>query len=304
MIQALHLENYKSYSGAHIRFSEGLNAIVGETDSGKSGLLSAILWIMTNRPLGDRMQSDWGGGTNAALEVDEKLINRTKAYGGNTYSIVRSDGHHEIFKAIRSSIPNEIAAMLKMDEINYQPQHNPYFLLNMSPGEIGRFLNRVADLDIVARSVVNINTTIRQEDAEAHKLRVDLQRLEAELEEFKWLDEFESRVLELEKLESEIEAMRERLDFLNERVGRVRDLEKEREELLPTLEAKPHVLHMIRMQDEIGRLSTIKYRLRTLLARIKDLAAGKKRLEDKLSASKERFREEMPEVCPLCGGIT
>ena len=67
MIQSLHIKNLQSHKDSHLDFCEGVNVIVGPSDSGKSAILRALRWIVKNRPQGDVLRSHWGGETEASI---------------------------------------------------------------------------------------------------------------------------------------------------------------------------------------------------------------------------------------------
>ena len=52
-ITKLTLENFQSHKYTVINFDEGLNSIVGATDSGKTAIFRALKWALYNDPSGD-----------------------------------------------------------------------------------------------------------------------------------------------------------------------------------------------------------------------------------------------------------
>ena len=78
MIKKLIIENYQSHKRTEIDFSDGVNAVIGRTDVGKSAIMRALIWVMRNRPLGDEMRSHCGGVTMAEITTQTHRIRRIK----------------------------------------------------------------------------------------------------------------------------------------------------------------------------------------------------------------------------------
>ena len=52
MFKGLEIENFESHKDTQIDFDNGVNAIIGTSDSGKSSIRRAIEWAIHNRPQG------------------------------------------------------------------------------------------------------------------------------------------------------------------------------------------------------------------------------------------------------------
>ena len=78
MIKKLHIRNFQSHKDSRLIFSDGVNVIVGNSDSGKSAILRALNWVITNRPSGDSYISNWGGPTYVIVETEEGTVIRER----------------------------------------------------------------------------------------------------------------------------------------------------------------------------------------------------------------------------------
>ena len=91
MIQSLALKNFQSHKDTLIKFDPGVNVIVGSTDSGKSAIIRALRWLVWNRPIGDKMRSNWGGETEVIIDdelgrtKDEYFIRGGDEYGPSSF---------------------------------------------------------------------------------------------------------------------------------------------------------------------------------------------------------------------------
>ena len=52
MIQSLKIQNFQSHKNSELVFSEGINIITGSSNNGKTAILRALGWVITNRPQG------------------------------------------------------------------------------------------------------------------------------------------------------------------------------------------------------------------------------------------------------------
>jgi DNA repair protein SbcC/Rad50 len=202
MIEKIKLRNFQSHKNSEIEFGEGLNVIVGSSDSGKSSILRALSLVCSNKPSGESMVSHWAkedgkvkGDMEVVLEVDGKEIIRRRGSSTNEYSF---DG--EVYKGMGSNVPRPIEEKLNLDEINVQGQHDSVFLLSDSSGEIAKKLNRVVNLDKMDVAVSNVNKWKR--DTEKEKKRIDSEYIEVhtKIEDLDWIDEAKKEIEEYEYL--------------------------------------------------------------------------------------------------------
>lgn len=143
MISDLQLENYESHQKTKLKFSPGITVITGVTDAGKSAIRRSIEWICINRPMGGEFIS-WGK-NKATVTLDGVIKYRYKT---NVYELKDYK-----YKAFGTEVPAPVYNHLKMTEYNFQRQHNPYFLLNDSPGQVARTLNKVAELTLIDKAL-------------------------------------------------------------------------------------------------------------------------------------------------------
>ncbi len=160
MIKKVAIKNFQIHKDTVLEFTEGMNVIAGSSDNGKSSIIRAIRWVLMNRPTGFAFHTHGAKDDTAVCLVfgDNENVTRFKGekntggyqYKGNT------------FAALRTDVPPEIGQVLNMEQINIQSQHDPYFLLQDSPGEVAKKLNVVAGLGIIGDTIKNANAVVRQ----------------------------------------------------------------------------------------------------------------------------------------------
>ena len=52
MIKSVELKNFQSHNQSRLEFCDGVNIIVGASDSGKSAILRGLFWVLYNNPNG------------------------------------------------------------------------------------------------------------------------------------------------------------------------------------------------------------------------------------------------------------
>ena len=165
-IKEIELKNYMSWEHGIFELDPNVNVFLGISDKGKSAIFRAIEWVRTNRPLGDEDCSDWiksdkptgkwKGETKVKITFsDDSHIARIKNNNTNQYILSTMKDPLEAFG---TEVPQEVLEFLNMTDINVQTQDQQHFLLNESPGEIGRKLNQVASLSDIDTAFKNINS--------------------------------------------------------------------------------------------------------------------------------------------------
>jgi DNA repair protein SbcC/Rad50 len=198
MIRRIKLTNFQSHEDTDISFESGLNVLVGQSDSGKTAILRALRWVFWNRPGGDEFRSHWGGDTHVVVELtDGNVITREKGKAGRNAYILNG----KEYVAFGQDVPEDIARVINITDVNLQQQMDSPFLLSETPGEVAKHFNKVANLDIIdhATSYINKKLNAVQSDIKHHEKNVE--KLETDLESLPDIEAYEKQVQYLEELE-------------------------------------------------------------------------------------------------------
>lgn len=155
MIQFLALKGFQCHKSIKLDLGE-ITTIVGATDAGKSSILRALRWLCLNQG-GDFIQE---GAKYAAVMIQlggNKKIVRRRSKSHNIYAF-----GEDVFKAFGTSVPDPIKAVLKVDAINFQGQHDPPFWFTQTGGEVSRELNRIIDLSVIDSALGNVASRHRK----------------------------------------------------------------------------------------------------------------------------------------------
>lgn len=206
MIDSLKIKNIQSHKDSELKFSDGVNAIVGTSNNGKSAILRGLIWAITNRPLGvDILCSDWAldkkGNQISPMEVEvEKnghILVRYKSKSKNQYLL---DG--EELNAIGTDVPYEVKKFFSLSDTNIQKQQDKPFLVSESSGDVAKYFNSMMDLDVID-SILK-KTEVKKREIRSNKINCEntLKTLTDEFDNLSWVDNAENYLEKIEKLES------------------------------------------------------------------------------------------------------
>ena len=192
MIKSLEIKNIQSHKNSRLEFSPGINAFVGTTNNGKSAILRALNWAISNRPLGTEiLLSNWAYDKNGKqidemsvkVEKGDSVLIRRKTKTENEYIL---DGNK--MEAIKTDVPDEVKKFFSLSETNIQKQQDAPFLLSLSSGKIAEYFNRIVRLDIIDKVLSNAESTRRKLKNNLENSEDEEKKLEKELEKYDWLD--------------------------------------------------------------------------------------------------------------------
>lgn len=196
MIYSIDIKNFQSHAESKLEFDPGFNVIVGTSDSGKTAILRALRWVVTNKPAGTAFCSYWAPKqeTSVTIEVDEHVITRFR----NTTKSGYRDNKTEL-TAINREVPEQIASVINMNEINLQQQFDAPFLLDNSPGEVAQFFNKIAKLDKIDSSIKYLKGLERQNTQEVKEVNASIERDNKLLAQFIHLDSIDEKLAKIEQ---------------------------------------------------------------------------------------------------------
>jgi exonuclease SbcC len=157
-LKKLVLENFQVHPKLSLDLDPHITCIIGPSDVGKSAVIRALRWLCQNVPDGAEFIRDGTKQAIVTLQADGKTIIRTRGTE-NSYQLGREE-----FKAFGKSVPEEIIKLVRVDDINFQGQHDSPFWFAESAGEVARHLNRIVNLDVIDRVLADIAAKKREAD--------------------------------------------------------------------------------------------------------------------------------------------
>ena len=211
MLQKIEIRNFQSHKATNMALGDRVNTIQGNSDCGKSAVMRALNWLIFN-PAGDYFVSDWAKSpTGKAIKepcevtvhVDGHVITRRRDKDFNGYVL---DG--QTFEATRNSVPQQVAAILGLGEVNIQRQLDPPFLLSMSAGDVSRYINSLVNLTRIDTWTAAVKGRYNSLLKDVERYGNDAEARQAEVDLYSWLPDLErisARTTELEGRKADVE---------------------------------------------------------------------------------------------------
>lgn len=232
-LEQIKIQNFQSHKNTELNLNSGINAITGSSDVGKSSITRAIYWVLTNRPTGTAFQSYWAEkeGTAVELVFDGTSVKRIRSKSKNSYKLGKTARGDESFDVVKTDVPEEISNFLNLSDVNIQNQHDKYFLLQDSAGEVAKKLNSVANLEIIDFALKEVNSDISQNSGRINNTEVEIYELKNKLEGFNHLDRIESLLKKLSTQIAEQEEIEITLCNLHDLIGGIEAVEEDLQNL-------------------------------------------------------------------------
>lgn len=195
MIKSLKISNFQSHKNSKMTFDKGVNAIVGLSDSGKSAVLRALAWLITNKVDDSSFQSTWGGVTKVTAEFEDATVTRERNKKDNIYHVDNST-----YKAFKTEVPDEVKETIDIDALNIQTQMESPFLLSKNGSDVAKTLNRIANLSNIDDSISKIRGLIYANSREITSCKDIIKEQEEQLSKYDFIEDMESKVSKLELL--------------------------------------------------------------------------------------------------------
>ena len=216
MIKKLDVENFRSHEKTVLEFVKGINCIIGLPDSGKTNLIRAVNWLLTNRPLGFRFHSDF-------TDDPTKVAIQFKNEDGSTddVSLIKSKKSAQYvlnknqLKAIGSDVPDEISLATQMTDLNLQRQLDKPFLICSSSGEVAKTFNRVTRLEKPDVAIALLTTDINTENKTLKSLKERRDRTQEEIDKLGNVAGMESDLENMSAINDKLVIKKNRIEKLN-----------------------------------------------------------------------------------------
>ncbi len=304
MINSLTIQNFQSHKNTTLEFDNGINIIIGQSDSGKTAIIRALNWVINNRPTGEAFRSSWGGGTDVNLWVDKQAIRRGKGktnfYNLQNLTSVAGEGD-EKFLSFGQDVPDEIKNLVNFSSLNLQGQFDSPFLLAMSGGEVARYLNKIVYLDTIDTSLSNIGKTLRKEKTDISYAHTSLNEAIEKEKEFSWIDKVEGCLVKLEIADNVLKCKEQKMLELEAIINDIEWLDEETEKISKLTQHEDAVNKLITHSERSKTNSNKVEKLGEMVSNVSLVEESIERLTHKIKLWQRQFNKFMPDICPLCG---
>lgn len=269
MIKQIEIKNFQSHRHTVIQFHDGVNAITGLSDSGKTAVLRALNWVITNKPSGDAFRSSWGGDTEVSIVLDNNYrISRKRTDSRNGLDVTDPDGVTSSHDAFNRSLPEEVLGLLNFSEINISYQQDSPFLISAPPGEVAQTLNKIANLDTIDLAISNIRKRSLEISRKLKSAEEQKDSIEKQLAKFSKVEEADELVIQLEQVELAIDQAKGKKDRLLALMNRVLQQRNAMTKPLTLLEASSDIGRAEEIAEKAEKLRGQVRAIKTILSAI------------------------------------
>lgn len=341
MIKKIEIHNIQSHENTVLELSNGINAIVGSSNNGKTAILRALNWARYNRPLGiDNLASHWivndkGDLTDemfVTIENENGVVTRKRTKNENQYIVNGKE-----LNVVKTDVPDEVESLLSLSETNIQNQQDSPFLISKSSGEVAKYFNKVVRLDIIDKVLSNAESKRRSVKNDITFTENQIKKNESLLENYSWIDKVERLLEKYERVEQWNSELKDGVELLKSQLKKYVDLQaivskydfSEQEKLVEKIEKLDGEMAGQRMNLAQIRFSVDKYKSvgvypdltkeEKLIEKIENW--NDEKLKKDIKTLKEQvymygiqqmhikdcdadikcLEQQLPDICPFCG---
>lgn len=302
MIKRISLKNFRSHADTELEFSPGINVIVGLPDKGKTNILRAMQWVIFNRPLGQRIRSNFSKKpTRVSVELDDKVVSLVAGKKGKRYEIEQG-GTVKKYRAMGSDVPDLVTSAFNLTEVNIQKQLDKPFLITESGSAVSKVLNRITRLEKVDVWMKKLNHRLLSKGKEMSLLQGQVREKKERLEGLRGISKLKRELDEVQKIG-------EGLATLDSDIADLTNYIIEIETSAEVLGKYKGTAALLRECDELlvdkKGIETIEDKLESLddiIPQIRTVVAEVNRLDEQIVAMMGRYKKLLlsKKSCPFC----
>ena len=338
MLSRLLIKNFQVHEKLDLRFGPTVTTIVGSTDAGKSAILRALRFTMTNKPSGSAFIRTGSKTTEVKIQADGERVRRLKGKE-NSYELHTKKGKEE-YKAFGTDVPEAIANLFNVSEVNFQGQHDAPFWLSLSAGQVSKALNEIVNLNIIDETLSRAGKEVKNSKLKMEWSAGKLKEAEQAEASLRWALPLEKRMRRLRKLEKELHLKSQEIDSKALKLSEVKVCEESRriagESLSDGQTALKTGQKVLKLGNRLKSLESLVKRineaerytrqkrptisqlerlhaslqdntldlLSELIEKISRTKEQRCDIKDQLEKAKQKVKREFKGVCPVCGSKT
>lgn len=223
-IKKIILENFQSHKYTVLNFTQGLNVVVGKSDSGKSSIIRAIKWVFYNEPIGDFFIRQ--GENNVKVSIilnDNTKVTRLRTPSKNQY-IISQNNEDLILEGFGTGVPKEVKTVLGVDyikfdnniksKVNIGEQLEGPFILSEKSSTRAKAIGKIVGVDIIDEALNEALRDLSRLKNNNKYYTKELEEQEKQLKNFLYLNELGETIENLKHIEKLILKKQDRLSKL------------------------------------------------------------------------------------------
>lgn len=284
-ITGVELTDFRSHKTLSLSFVDGVNALIGSSNNGKTNVMRAIRWCLTNQPNGTDVVRIGAKEAKVVTHLSNGFsIERVRGLSAsnNFYRLYREGELVEEYTGFGQKVPTPIrrAHGMSLDRdnsMNFHDQLETAFLVASRPSERADYIGNLEELAKVDRASSGLNEEIRDRSKEAKRMDQDIAALELEIERVRASlstrqSRRESLKLMLEAFDEEsyhLTKLDKRIEMLNRIIERLEEARQTIETYKRTAEGFPEHFE----PDRVNRLFVLAQEAKMTEERLKALKA-------------------------------
>lgn len=281
-IERVRLENFQSHVDTTLELSDGLNVIVGQSDSGKTAIIRAIRWALFNQPRGTDFIHVGANFVRVTVTFSTGVtIIRERTSSKNRYLIQEKGKEDMVLEGFGIHVPKEVLDAhgikpLRIDQdtelnLHLSGQLEGPFLLEQTSSVRAKTIGRMSGahiLDMAIRDTTRDTTKLTQY-IRAHT--EDVERLEASLQPYQFLEgakveldnalkqlanlaEKQKKRVRIMKIATSLKALHEQEQEVHKTIARLQDIEQWQigyERLIQRIERQKRLVQLSKYRQEM-----------------------------------------------------
>jgi exonuclease SbcC len=219
-LKSVTVKNFQAHTDSTFDLENGLNLIVGTSDSGKSALARAINFVLYNISESDFVREKEKFFEVEIVFADGAVIKRTKGKDINSVSYkYPTDFDFTTFKAFGNSYPDVVLDFLDrpimskaLGAVSYSDQSNKNFLIEQPASAQPKILSTVIGTDDIQKAADNCSSKVRSFNDQVKTSESVIKNLEEKIEtqyinldeEKQILDELQNILEQINTIETEV----------------------------------------------------------------------------------------------------
>ena len=288
MIESVNLTGFQSHKSTRLDFDNGVNVVIGKSDCGKSAIIRALRLVLENKPRGDSFLNHDCKDMTVSMKINGTGITRGQG-SENTYTAGK-----EKFTAFGQSVPEPIVAATKFHDVNAQFQLDSPFLLSMTPGEAGQYLNSIMNLDIIDQTVKAAQAMARENKAAISALTATIAALEKDEAGYVWLTDAEAALEKLQALEGKRDELANEGQKIEDAISSIESVT-----LLPIPDISKQLAMLSKIEADLDAAEELASQIRCAIDDVSEYSHKVDELASELSQAKKELSKI--KVCSACG---
>ena len=224
-LEYIEIVNFQSHANTKLKFDEGVNVIIGPSDSGKTAVIRAMKWIFFNEPSGTDIIKKGEDSAKVTLKLNTgfKII-RGRSKSKNYYEIISPENETQRFEGFGLNVPKEIIDLTGINKIdlgnmkkslNIAEQLESPFLITESPSIKANALGKLAGVDIIDKALGNLSKDIYEINSDRKSIEKEIKDQKDILKNFEYLKDEKVKIERLEYIFNQVDEYTSKLNILN-----------------------------------------------------------------------------------------